>query len=198
MKLKLFLIFIISIIILVAYKKNQEISILKSINSFEACSVAEGSILTESYPSTCITRLGLRFVEPIDSQDLLSDVDYGFEITVPSTLNRTVNIDSINPVVLYCDSPSIIDSNSCTNYGISISIYTEPEFGGACPQYQNLYVGRSLVSYCDDKEAQMLTQIYIDQSKKIQKNSYSILVKYNNTFTVDDAKKILTTLRFTN
>jgi hypothetical protein len=50
----------------VAYQKFTEYSNLKSIDSYDSCVAAEGSIIQESYPSTCITRIGIRFTQPLN------------------------------------------------------------------------------------------------------------------------------------
>jgi hypothetical protein len=70
MKLKLFLVSIIALLSLVAYQKYAEYSALKSIDSYESCSTAKGSVIQESYPATCITRLGTRFTQPAPSFDV--------------------------------------------------------------------------------------------------------------------------------
>lgn len=64
MKLKLFLISIFIFLSLVGYQKYAEISALKSIDSYESCVSATGSTIQESYPATCVTRLGKRYTEP--------------------------------------------------------------------------------------------------------------------------------------
>ncbi len=85
MKFKLFLISIFVLICFVAYQKYTEYSSLKSINSYDSCITAKGSIIQESYPATCITRLGSRFVQPknISWKDY-SGGKYNFRISYPS------------------------------------------------------------------------------------------------------------------
>lgn len=62
MKLKLLIIIIVvAILSLVAYQKYSEYSALKSIDSYESCTFAKGSVIQESYPTTCVTRLGIKF-----------------------------------------------------------------------------------------------------------------------------------------
>ena len=68
MKLKLYLASIFLLISFVAYQKYSEYSTLKSIDSYESCAAAKGSIIQESYPATCITRLGVRFTQPVQPQ----------------------------------------------------------------------------------------------------------------------------------
>ncbi len=68
MKLKLFLLSIVALLSLVAYQKYSEYSALKSIDSYESCVAANGSTIQESYPATCITRLGTRFTQPVKNK----------------------------------------------------------------------------------------------------------------------------------
>ena len=70
MKLKLFILALFALISLVAYQKYTEYSTLKSINSYESCVAAKSSVIQESYPSTCVTRLGASFTEIIKSPNL--------------------------------------------------------------------------------------------------------------------------------
>jgi len=64
MKLKLLALSIFfAILSLVAYQTYRETKVLKSIDSYESCVSAKGSIIQESYPATCITSLGTRFTE---------------------------------------------------------------------------------------------------------------------------------------
>lgn len=64
MKLKLLVVSILALLSLVAYQKYSEYTALKSINSYESCASAKGSTIQESYPATCLTRLGARFTQP--------------------------------------------------------------------------------------------------------------------------------------
>ncbi len=73
MKLKLFFISIFILLIFVAYQKYSEYSTLKSIDSYESCAAAKGSVIQESYPATCITRLGSRFTQPIAPSTITLD-----------------------------------------------------------------------------------------------------------------------------
>ena len=61
MKLKLFIFVILILISAVAYKTYADYSALKSIDSYDSCVTAKGSVIQESYPPTCVTRLGNRF-----------------------------------------------------------------------------------------------------------------------------------------
>lgn len=40
-----------------------------AVSSYEECTTSRGSIIQESYPATCITRDGKRFIQPIDGSD---------------------------------------------------------------------------------------------------------------------------------
>mgnify|MGYP001570856381 CR=1 FL=1 len=73
MKLKLLIGGIIIIVSLVAYQKYSEYSDLKSIDSYNSCITAKGSVIQESYPSTCVTRLGAsltKTIPPLNSQEI--------------------------------------------------------------------------------------------------------------------------------
>lgn len=92
MKLKLFLSSIFALLSLVAYQKYAEYSALKSINSYESCVAAKGSVIQESYPATCFSRLGARFTQPINqastaSWNAYSDSKYDFSIKFPQEAN---------------------------------------------------------------------------------------------------------------
>jgi hypothetical protein len=69
MKLKLLIASIFVIISLVSYQKYTEYTFLKSIDSYESCISANGSIIQESYPATCVTRIGTRFTQVIIPTD---------------------------------------------------------------------------------------------------------------------------------
>ena len=90
MKLKLFFLSILTLLSLVGYQKYSEYSALKSINSYESCVAAKGSTIQESYPSTCITRLGTRFTQLVVQAD-------PFVISSPSPV-QSVNP---NPTITY-------------------------------------------------------------------------------------------------
>ena len=88
MKRKLFLISIFVLLGLVAYQKYSEYSALKSIDSYESCVASKGSIIQESYPATCVTRLGSRFTQPTPTPTLLHTTTagekYNFSFTHPA------------------------------------------------------------------------------------------------------------------
>jgi hypothetical protein len=67
MKLKLFFLSILLLILFVAYQKYAEYSSLNSIDSYESCAMAKGSIIRETFPAVCITKLGSNFTEIIES-----------------------------------------------------------------------------------------------------------------------------------
>ncbi len=93
MKLKLFLLSIFALLALVAYQKYSEYSILKSINSYESCMAAKGSLVQETYPATCITRLGSHFPEPtpapIQQPTGLINFSKEFQLTVPISWKKS-------------------------------------------------------------------------------------------------------------
>lgn len=108
MKLRLFLLSIFILLSLVGYKTYAETKDLKSIDSYESCIVASGSIIQESYPSTCVAKSGLRFTQPTPTSEssLFPVVDmsswrtytnqkYNFRLKYPTELNlmpKEVNI----------------------------------------------------------------------------------------------------------
>lgn len=83
MQLKLFLISIFVLLTLVGYKSYSETKILKSIDSYESCIAAKGSVIQESYPATCVTSLGSRFIEVIthNNQSYSGDISQGYHLT---------------------------------------------------------------------------------------------------------------------
>ncbi len=195
MNKKIFYFLLTGILVGIGFQTYSNYSTLKSIDSYESCVTSPGSLIQESYPATCITKLGKNFVQNIPLS-ISSDKDFGFSLSIPPTLIRSVTNVLGNPVVLYCDSLIVGEFNTCENYGISISVYDQPEFGGSCVKYEKLYLGKLLTDYCDDKEASMMSQIYLDRSATKQ-NSFSILAKYSQTFSKEEVKKILTTFEFT-
>lgn len=58
---------IVLLLALVGVQNYREFSVLKSIDSYESCVSAKGSRIQESYPATCITRLGTRYIQPTPS-----------------------------------------------------------------------------------------------------------------------------------
>lgn len=65
MNKKIFYFLLAGICVGVSIQTYSEYSALKSIDSYESCIVSPGSRIQESYPSTCVTRLGARFTESI-------------------------------------------------------------------------------------------------------------------------------------
>ena len=104
MKLKLFLTSIFILLSLVAYKTYRDTVALKSIDSYESCIASKGSLIQESYPATCITRLGTRFPEPIKN----SQIDDSWKIFVNITKHytflyppdQTVNAENLSRVII--------------------------------------------------------------------------------------------------
>lgn len=79
MKLKLFFASIFALLTLVAYQKYNEYKTLKSIDSYESCIVAKGSVIQESYPATCVTKISTRFTELVLLDDsILASNTYNF------------------------------------------------------------------------------------------------------------------------
>ena len=80
MKLKLLTASILALLVLlslVAYQKYTEYSSFRSIDSYESCAAAKGSVIQESYPATCITRLGSRFTQLVaQTNPIASPIDY--------------------------------------------------------------------------------------------------------------------------
>lgn len=64
MKLKLLIVAIVATLALVGFKTYRDTAALKAINSYESCLSAKGSLLQESYPATCVTRIGTHFTQP--------------------------------------------------------------------------------------------------------------------------------------
>lgn len=67
MKLKLLIVSILVILGFVAYKQYQDFAVIKSVSSYDSCAAAKGSIIQESYPATCVTRLGTHFTQHISN-----------------------------------------------------------------------------------------------------------------------------------
>lgn len=108
MKLKLLVVSILALLSLVAYQKYSEYSALKSINSYESCASAKGSTIQESYPATCVTRLGSRFTQVID------------QLTTKTYTNSVMKVSFDYP-------SSLIAFGNDTSLGVSLGA---PETGG--------------------------------------------------------------------
>ncbi len=126
MKFKLFLISIFVLICFVAYQKFIEYSSLKSIDSYESCAAAKGSLIQESYPATCTTLLGNRFrqqiiPQAISTQDwkIYLNNKYGFSFQYPEKwkVYEEYNHESNNRALML----TVKDEN---NYS---QIYISPE-----------------------------------------------------------------------
>lgn len=83
MKLKVLALFILAVLFLVASATYSHYRALRLINTYEACVKAKGSVIQESYPSTCVTSLGARFPEPITPIDTNPGVISGPILTTP-------------------------------------------------------------------------------------------------------------------
>ncbi len=68
MKLKLLIIGILVVLTLVGYQTYAKYAALKSIDSYESCVASPGSLIQESYPATCVTRFGTRFIQPVPEE----------------------------------------------------------------------------------------------------------------------------------
>ena len=119
MKLKLLVfVVVVALLSLVAYQKYTEYSLLRSIDSYESCATAKGSVIQESYPATCVTRLGSHFTKPLTLAQQLSAISpdstsswktyrdsfYKFSLKYPSGMN--VKADSNNEYLSYYYSES--------------------------------------------------------------------------------------------
>ena len=78
MKLKFLLASIFVLICFVAYQKYSDYSTLKSIDSYDSCATAKGSIIQESYPATCITLLGNRFSQWTKYENLIGKYTFDY------------------------------------------------------------------------------------------------------------------------
>lgn len=120
MQTKLFFVAILAFISIVAYQKYSEYSALKSVNSYESCVAAKGSIIQESYPSTCITRLGNRFI---------SDVVGNESIKVPSTPDLSPSPTNSLPII----KVKVLDTSSWKSYSCGVINYKLPiEYNNEC------------------------------------------------------------------
>ncbi|MFZ2199203.1 MAG: hypothetical protein WAV40_00200 [Microgenomates group bacterium] len=94
MKLKLFFISIFVLFALVAYQTYRNYFALKSIDSYESCIIAKGSIIQTTYPTKCITALGTEFAQVPKMQDTSNweahtDVNFKYSIKYPPTYSVT-------------------------------------------------------------------------------------------------------------
>lgn len=120
MKIKLLIISILVILGLVAYKQYHDFSAIKSINSYESCTVANGSIIQTSYPAICITRLGGRFIQPIPDpssptitkDQIIQNSEKGFFLSqfISSTKKKAYSDAEFNFSFELSDSITIIKS----------------------------------------------------------------------------------------
>ena len=141
---------------------------------------------TQPVPST--------LVGPSDSATTNTLSNPGFSLIPPSFLKKYQTSVFDHDVILYCDTDVVDQTNKCDHAGLSISIYKTPEFGGACDQYQNLVVNGKASTYCDDKDAMTLSQIYVEDPSLSY--AYSILAFYGDTFTKEEAIKLISSIKF--
>lgn len=78
MKIKIFIATIFVLTAFVAYQKYIEYSSLKSIDSYDSCIAAKGSIIQESYPSTCVTLLGTRFSQWTKYENIIGKYTFDY------------------------------------------------------------------------------------------------------------------------
>ena len=91
-------IFVVLGVIYLAYT-NSKLKKLTAINSYEACTGAEESVIQESYPTICVTKDGRRFVRPLPGEQQNLDqiekggwktyvnAEKGFSFKYPSNFN---------------------------------------------------------------------------------------------------------------
>jgi hypothetical protein len=115
MKLKLLIASIAVLLALIAYQQYRDFAVIKSVNSYESCASAKGSIIQESYPATCVTRLGFRFTQPTTDWQTISweDVEKlilnGEVSSVMESHAREVTIGLKSGEILSSTEPSIND-----------------------------------------------------------------------------------------
>ncbi len=83
MKIKIIIILIISILTTVMLVTYTQYRSLRSISTYEDCLSSRGSVIQESYPSSCITSIGTRFTEPISTNDSTPGVISEPILTIP-------------------------------------------------------------------------------------------------------------------
>lgn len=138
MKIKLFILAIFVLLSFVAYQKYSEYFSLKSIDSYEACITAKGSVIQESYPATCVTRLGSRFIQPIPSLNLTPSPEI---IKNPQISNFVIdNIYAWNLInneagTTYIKEDSCVDSE----FGISGCNYIEISYSSDSSENKSIF-----------------------------------------------------------
>lgn len=83
MNIKIFFVLILTVLTIIGYQKYADYSAIKSINSYDSCVTAKGSLIQESYPATCVTSLNARFIQPIPSINPAPGVIYDPILTLP-------------------------------------------------------------------------------------------------------------------
>lgn len=75
--------------------QNRQLKSEVGVSSFETCVQAQGSILTESYPATCITKSGLKFVQQLTEINPIEfQTEPGLEPeTLPSGMTQDLTSD---------------------------------------------------------------------------------------------------------
>ena len=132
MKLKLLLASIFLLISFVAYQKYSEYSTLKSIDSYDSCATAKGSVIQESSPHSCVSKLGSIYTETQvmpspTTPSQISELNY-FQVVAnsePTILTNndnnlsTLNWDEIefsypSEITCKCDDGGIWDEHNNT------------------------------------------------------------------------------------
>lgn len=212
MKLKLFIFALFILLSLVAYQKYSEYSALKSINSYESCAAAKGSTIQESYPATCITRLGAHFTESINqgnfSQNWLTYTNriFGVRFQYPG------NYENVG-------CAGIVDSNDCISlndtfiapdhpgrYDYQIEITTKPS-NQSYASYLNINakdltrIGEKLAYINVAENAEDQNGKYITKQVGIE-ISPNAVIYFSGLYDSVESKKmfdqILSTFKFTN
>jgi hypothetical protein len=183
MKTNIIFLFIVLIILFAGYQKYLEFSITNKNLPPQSLTVPTATPISKEATSGVVPTV--------------INHDYGFALSASTNLVRSYTTVFGRPVVLYCDTPIIEDTNMCTNFGVIVEVYDQPAFGGGCLEYHAINIAGIETTYCDDQTSKQLTQIFIDRSKS-GKNSYSIRAQYSKAFSKEEALKVLSTFQFTN
>lgn len=201
MKLKLFLLSIVALLSLVAYKTYRETAIIKSVSSYESCLTERGSIVQESYPATCITRLGTHFIEPITLDDSVLPLNtYDFCGSSQSKISFSFTPPAGWKVTKPEGSPGFqryrISNPSDTQ---SLSITCGDGFGGGgCTSHDfETFIGANKIPSCtslDKKTGLAGVNLMYFKKNPNDSNSFSITGSLEKKY----LDQILSTFKFTN
>lgn len=191
MKTKLLIFGIFIVIFLVAYQKYSEFSALKSIDSYDVCVDAKGSKIQESYPATCITRLGKSFAETTPTQSLspsilptvlaspISTESKIFTHTLTSEENGNPN--NINYSLVYPSNLTIQEQAAGT-----YAFLTEPN---------NL---EAIAFYVDERQIEIIPFKNSQEKTFLSKNGQIRIICFKDYCSTPAYKLILSTFKFTN